>query len=315
MLPKLLAKHLFFMEQVIDMPLAFDVYLFSGHSFLPKFNKGDLFTMSSFNQLKSENITYLFIPKEELREFNFSVEKKLTTLLQDQSIPIEKRATMLHSSSVALVEEFFDNTDTLQDYKRVTTLVDNMVGLLTQNKNMLGKMLALSSNDFYTYRHSVDTALYTVLFAKFIGINNTQQLNLFGQAGLLHDLGKREISTDIINKKGPLSDEEWNIMKAHPLKGFELLKDQKEIHQDVKDAALYHHEKLDGSGYPYGLSGDQIPFFGRLVSIADIFSALTTHRSYSKARSYFDALDFMVEKLQGKVDRQLLKTFIKMFEK
>ncbi|MBN2695756.1 HD-GYP domain-containing protein [bacterium] len=311
---KLLAKGLFFLEQIIDSELEFDIYIFEIPSFKKYLGIGDKFNENLLNRIKLLGQDYIFIPESQLRNYNFSVEKKLTETLKKETIPIEKRTAILHNASVSLVEEFFNNADVMKDKERVNGLITNMVDFLTSNKNIMSKVLTLSSHDFYTYRHSVDVAIYTILFAKHVGINNPKQLNLFGQAGMFHDLGKKSVSSDIINKKGPLSDDEWVIMKKHPEEGVVLLKEIYDIPQEVIDAALYHHEKIDGSGYPNGLSGDKIPFFGRLVTIGDIFSALTTHRSYSKARTPFEALDFMVENLKNKLDKQLLMAFIKLFK-
>lgn len=311
---KLIAKHLFFLEQVLDTVIEFDIYLFFEGQFKIFYPTTTLLKEEHLKKIQSTKNEYVFIPEDQLRNYGFAVEKKLTSILQQESIPVEKRATILHTASVSLVEEFFGNTDMLKDQTRVTNIVTNMVDFLTNNKGVLSKMLTLSSHDFYTYRHCVDVSIYAILFAKFVGINNAKQLNIFGQAGLFHDLGKKTVSSDIINKKGPLDDNEWKTMKQHPEEGVKILKTIDGISQDIIDGTLYHHEKIDGTGYPFGLSGEKIPFFGRLVAVCDVFSALTTHRSYSKARTPFEALDFMVENMKNKLDKQLLTTFIKLFK-
>jgi len=311
---ELLGKHIFFFRQVEDRVLPLNTFIFGMNGFEIYLAKGDIFTEEIEHELLEKNQKYLFILKDELREYNFAVEKKLTTKLSDKEVPIEARTEILRNASVSMVEELFNSMDILKDKERLNNLTENMVDFLTSNNGILFNLLSLSSHDFYTYRHSVDVSIYNVMFAKFIGITNKKQLNIYAQAGLFHDLGKSKVSDKIINKKGPLSDEEWKVMKSHPKHSADILKEIYGLHQNIIDASLYHHEKIDGTGYPFGLSGDKIPFIGRLTAISDIFSALTTHRSYSKARSIYEALSFMTENLKGKVDKNLLKKFIKMFK-
>ena len=311
---ELLAKHVFFFKQMDDRVLPLNTFLFNVDGFQKYLNKGESFTEEIESELIKKKQKYLFILKDELREYNFTVEKKLTNKLRDKSTPVEARTEILRNASVSMVEEVFNSMDVLKDRERINNLTSNMVDFLTGNNGILFSLLSLSSHDFYTYRHSVDVSIYNVMFAKFLGITNKKQLNIYAQAGLFHDLGKSKVSDKIINKKGPLSDEEWKIMKNHPKQSVDILKEIFGLHQNVLDAALYHHEKIDGTGYPFGLSGDKIPFIGRLTAISDIFSALTTHRSYSKARTIYEALNFMTENLKGKVDKNLFKKFIKMFE-
>jgi putative nucleotidyltransferase with HDIG domain len=310
----LIAKHIFFFEQLENGILPLDTYIFDLSGFKLYLKKGEVFDKSKRDELLNEGQKYLFISKNELREYNFNVEKKLTQTLSNKDIPVKKRTEILRNASISLVEEVFDSMEILKDKERIDNLTNNMVQFLNDNKGVLFNLLTLSSHDFYTYRHSVDVSIYNIMFAKFIGITNKKQLNIYAQAGLFHDLGKSRVPDKIINKKGPLNDEEWKIMKSHPKYGADILKNIYGIHQNIIDASLYHHEKIDGSGYPFGLSGDKIPFIGRLTAISDIFSALTTHRSYSKARSIYEALNFMTENLRGKIDKQLFKKFIQMFQ-
>lgn len=311
---ELIAKHVFFFEQIEKRVLPLNTFLFEVDGFKVYLKKGEIFSKDKEDNLLNKGQKYLFILKDELREYNFGVEKKLTKTLSNEDIPVEKRTEILRNASISMVEEVFNSMDILKNRERINNLTENMVDFLTSNNNVLFNLLSLSSHDFYTYRHSVDVSIYNVMFAKFIGITNKKQLNIYAQAGLFHDLGKSKVSDKIINKKGPLNDKEWKIMKSHPKHSADILKEIYGLHQNILDAALYHHEKIDGTGYPFGLSGDKIPFIGKLTAISDIFSALTTHRSYSKARSIYEALNFMTENLKGKVDKQLLKKFIQMFQ-
>jgi HD-GYP domain-containing protein (c-di-GMP phosphodiesterase class II) len=129
---------------------------------------------------------------------------------------------------------------------------------------------------------------------------------------LLHDIGKKDISTDILNKKGKLNDEEWAIIKKHPLIGYELLvKISGKISEEVAQIVLQHHEKCDGNGYPRNLKDSEIGRYGKICAIADVYDALTTRRSYKEALSKMAAFTIMQDS-KGHFDQQLLTRFIRL---
>lgn len=144
------------------------------------------------------------------------------------------------------------------------------------------------------YDHSLDTARYAVQ----IGLVLDADIDLvkLAKAGLLHDIGKLDIPVEILNKPGKLNDYEFSIMQTHPRKGYDRLI-QLEVEEQIQDAALHHHEKLSGSGYPEGTT--DITLQTQIITIADIFSALTELRSYKKPMSSSKAFEIMREEMSG----------------
>ena len=139
---------------------------------------------------------------------------------------------------------------------------------------------AVDAKDRYTSGHSKRVAEYSKIIAKRMGKSVTEQEMIY-RAGLLHDVGKIRIPVDIINKPGKLTDEEYDLIKIHPVTGYHILKDISE-HYDIAIAAKYHHERYDGKGYPNGLLGENIPELARILAIADSYDAMTSNRSYRK---------------------------------
>jgi putative nucleotidyltransferase with HDIG domain len=174
-------------------------------------------------------------------------------------------------------------------------------------------LLTLSSHDPYTLQHSVGVATNAIILAKKIGINDEVSLIEVGVGGLLHDIGKTKIAREIINKKGPLEKEEWAEMKKHSLYGYEILKENPDVGTRAKLAVLQHHEDTNGTGYPMGLSQEQIDVFAKIVTLCDVYNAITTDRSYSKARSPFDAFQLIKDKLNHKVDSKLFEAMVKIY--
>jgi HD-GYP domain-containing protein (c-di-GMP phosphodiesterase class II) len=135
-----------------------------------------------------------------------------------------------------------------------------------------------------------------------------------GMGGLLHDIGKRKIDYNIINKTTKLTPEEWDEIKKHPGYGKEYLKEIPNIPEPTKCVVFEHHENFDGTGYPRGLKEDEINRLAKVVTIADVFDALTTNRSYHKAMPPSQALNTMFGMQPGKFDPTVFKSFNKNFD-
>ena len=148
------------------------------------------------------------------------------------------------------------------------------------------KMLAnaIDEKDPYTRGHSERVAYYSMVIAKHIGMTEEEVEKVY-LSGIIHDVGKIGIEDKILRKPAALTDEEYEIMKQHPTKGEHILQAVPML-KAMAGAGLMHHENIDGSGYPLGLKGEQIPLLGRIVSVADAFDAMTTDRPYSKAMTF-----------------------------
>lgn len=138
--------------------------------------------------------------------------------------------------------------------------------------------------------HSRFVAAYTVLLAQSAGVTGRRALLDIERGALLHDLGKVGIPEDILQKKGPLSDEEMEIIKYHPLIGFAMIEEFSFL-QGAAEIVLFHHERFDGTGYPFGLQGEEIPLSARLFSLADTIDAITSDRPYRRCRGFEEALE------------------------
>jgi HD-GYP domain-containing protein (c-di-GMP phosphodiesterase class II) len=147
---------------------------------------------------------------------------------------------------------------------------------------------AIDEKDPYTRGHSERVAYYAMVIAKHMGMTPEEVERVY-LSGVIHDVGKIGIEDKILRKPAALTDDEYEIMKQHPTKGAHIL-EAVPILKQMAGAGLMHHENLDGSGYPEGLKGEEIPLLGRIVSVADAFDAMTTDRPYSKAMTFEAAL-------------------------
>lgn len=143
--------------------------------------------------------------------------------------------------------------------------------------------------DDYTYHHCINVGIYTTLIGKWLG-HREEKIKELAMAGILHDIGKYKIPIEVLNKKGDLTKEEVKLLERHPIFGYEMVKDDESIGTNIKDAILSHHERRDGSGYPYGLRGNRIGKVARIVAVADFYEALTSNRPYREKISPFEAI-------------------------
>ncbi len=170
----------------------------------------------------------------------------------------------------------------------------------------------VDAKDDYMGEHSVQVARYAALIARELGWGNTDVNNIYN-IGLLHDIGKISVPDSIIHKPGPLNEDEWEIMRGHTTLGAEILKD---IHivKMAGAAALYHHERYDGTGYPKGLKGEDIPIEARIISIADAYVAMTNPRVYRECLTVEQAIQELKDGGGSQFDPYLVDVFLKMME-
>ncbi|AQS58017.1 HD domain-containing phosphohydrolase [Desulforamulus ferrireducens] len=198
---------------------------------------------------------------------------------------------------------------------QAAVIIDNRILFDKQEKLMLSLIRALSSaldaRDPYTQGHSERVSQLALLIAKKIDMDQKEQ-EILQQSALLHDVGKIGIRDSVLLEPGPLDDEKWQIMKSHPVIGAQIIQqiEPKSVMEKIYDGVMYHQEKYDGSGYPYGLRGQEIPQVARIIAIADAYDAITSDRPYRKAKSPQEALA-EIKKCAGKhFDPQLVEIFL-----
>ncbi|WP_261381515.1 HD-GYP domain-containing protein [Paenibacillus cremeus] len=173
---------------------------------------------------------------------------------------------------------------------------------------------ALDSRDSYTANHSENVANYAIKIAKEMNLNATQCEDI-NTGGLLHDIGKIGVPEHILMKADKLTAEEYELIKLHPVIGYETLKHISDFKTNgILDIVLFHHERYDGKGYPKGLKGEQIPLFARIVSVADSFDAMASRRLYRNVMALDDIMSEIDKNKGTQFDPQIVEVFIKLLK-
>ncbi len=264
--------------------------------------RGVNLTFNYIERLKQSSIHCVYI-NDELSE-GLEFENVISDDIKVKSITAVK-------SVFKEVTERKDVSLSPKGVNSIKDIIDEMMDMIFQNRDTLYVMTELMGSDMYTYNHSAEVAILSMLVAKSLGLNG-QYIQKVGIGAMLHDVGKMKIPNEVLNKREPLTDSELEQVKDHAKLGYELLKDSLEISPISRQIVLLHHEKLDGNGYPMMLDAERIPVHVRIVTMCDIFNALVSNRSYREKLSVDMALEILRTEAVYQLDREIYYHLIKV---
>ncbi|MCG8483072.1 MAG: HD-GYP domain-containing protein [Clostridia bacterium] len=188
-------------------------------------------------------------------------------------------------------------------------LSQNIFQISFKMEYIQGYLKRLKQSDDYTYTHSLNVGFYAMLLAEWLKLPSDKVKRCI-KAGVLHDVGKIKISYSILTKKGKLTKAETEKIKNHSLYGYEMLHHENKVDEDVKKAVLLHHERNDGSGYPYGINYQELNDIEQIIAIADVYDAMTSDRVYKKGKTPFEAFEELITLCRGPLNEDMLNTFV-----
>jgi putative nucleotidyltransferase with HDIG domain len=193
--------------------------------------------------------------------------------------------------------------------EKIDNVVDSVLQRFEEKRDIISCLNQIRSADEYTYAHSINVSLISMLIGNWMKFDSGR-VRLLVQAGMLHDIGKTMVPIEILNKPGKLTAEEFEEIKKHPVYGYRIVEKVPSVSKEVLSAVLMHHEKEDGTGYPNKLSGDKIHIFAQIVSVADIYDAMTSNRVYREKDCPFDVFQLMEENSLGKLNPTVVFAFL-----
>lgn len=192
---------------------------------------------------------------------------------------------------------------------KVKQAVSPMIDSVLRNQDAMGWLVCLRKRDEYAYNHSIASSVWALVLGRHLGFDRSG-LQTLAMGGMLLDVGKVHIPESISGKSGPLETQEMEIMRSHVDYGLALAKKTPGINQDILDMILSHHERHDGSGYPRGLAGNDIPVYGRIAGIVDCYDAMITQRPWAESKSSYDAVRELNLLAGQQFQRELVEQFV-----
>jgi len=240
-------------------------------------------TQSLINDLKSKDISELYYTKVTSKDLSQTMPPMFSEEVKEEAkVAIDGILNQVKKDEKVNVEDVRNVIEKL--FKELITKLGKAIINLSIVKNY----------DEYTYTHLINVTVLSMFFSKFLGASDFV-IKEIGMGAILHDVGKVKIPTSILYKPGELTEEELKIIKKHPIIGYFAIKDEPTVSTYAKKIVLFHHERFDGNGYPLGLKFDRIGRYPQIVSLADIFDALTSERPYKQGMSVPQTLNFIMK--------------------
>jgi len=270
--------------------------------------KDSSFVQKTQEKIEKLKLRDLYVLTKDHPLYERDTQGYIAKIISDITVSTILKSEIIHDMATDTINELFSGEVSKAKIDRADELVNDTIQLILNDDLAARAMLGVTSYDYYTYTHCVNVSIYALGFGAYLKLDQ-KKLNILGRAGILHDLGKERIPNDIVNKNGRLTDDEFKIMKNHPTYAVDILRELGETNQLILDTIEQHHEKLDGSGYPKGLKANEIYILSQIITIADIFDALTTRRSYKDALTTFEALSIMRNKMTAELNEHLVAEF------
>ncbi len=242
------------------------------------------------------------------------VPPELTAVLHDKKLSPQQKSKAVYLHSREMMERLLDSP-TAENIQASKSVIGSITDMILSEDETAANLLRITSHDFYTYTHSVNVGVMSVMLAKSLfRRSDAHDLRELGAGFFLHDLGKVNVDPAIINKPDRLTDQEMGRMRTHPYQGYKLLKNANALTEECRYIVMQHHELFDGSGYPKRLRGEKIHIYGKICCIADVFDALTSERSYKKSLSRYEALQLMRDKMLNHFQHEIFDAFVLLFK-
>ncbi|MDQ0215195.1 putative nucleotidyltransferase with HDIG domain [Oikeobacillus pervagus] len=254
-------------------------------------------------RLKTLGVSFVYIHDPNTNDV--VVRQVLSDETRQEAIKVIKDTFELVQNDLDLSNKFiFDKIG-----RRFSTVVRNILQEIRGNHEAISLLSELFSYDQYIFTHSLNVTIYSLALAVELNQFNQKQLEEIGLGAMLHDIGKVFIPKPILMKPGGLTDEEYAIIQQHTVQGFELLRKESTIPLVAAHCAFQHHERLNGSGYPRGLKGDEIHIYARIMAVADVYDAVTSNRVYRKALLPHDAFEILFAGVGKLFEKEMVESF------
>jgi putative nucleotidyltransferase with HDIG domain len=311
---------------VIGSVLDFDCYIKRYNGYVVIVEKGTEITQHLYEKISQHQQIYIHrLEQEKYRQYaaehhiqisdasieNNIMARDLLEKIMESTEPPEKKIADIYLYAYTIMNKFFASECKELDLKEVDVYIQTLIKVVSAHSYKLEQFVLIMPDEFHNCSHSVNVSILSTLLAK--ELNMTQhQLYAISLAALLHDIGNCAIQQDVLKKSATLTLDEFELVQTHVKYSVMIAKSFGINDSKILTAIKSHHEKLDGSGYPERLEGNQIPVMAQIIAVCDIFDALTTDRSYRKKYSSFDALMLMKTTMHKQLNSRFIKHLIRI---
>jgi HD-GYP domain-containing protein (c-di-GMP phosphodiesterase class II) len=271
--------------------------------------RGVEFTSDDMVRLAERGVQFLHIPAVHHGAYRQSMARRLDQWFRDPERAAIERGRIIRASCSKIIEDVLLFPGESEPIQSVAEISKTFSQWSRQDPAAFSYLMDMSSHDFGTATHMINVGVGCGLIAREMDADDDDLFSTVVQGGMLHDLGKRGIPEAILNKEGKLNAEEWKVISAHPMKGYEELRRNPTIPQAVLSMVRDHHEHLSGSGYPQGLRADQISLPARLCAVIDVFDAITAARPYRGPTPPADTIKIMNDGRGKQFDPKIFDLF------
>lgn len=281
--------------------LAKPIYNDQGQTLL---NSGVLLTDKMIERLKDKGVSYVYVEDPLTNDIyvedtlHGKTRTKALKTIQDNFKTISEQMSLGKSVDIDKLSPSFSR------------LVKNILTEIQSNKEAVSMLSEVISYDSYVFHHSLNVTVYSVALGQKVGLNQSE-LHDLGLGAMLHDLGKMGVPLEILNKSNNLTEEEFDLIKSHASIGFEMLRKSFTLSLLTAHCAYQHHERINGTGYPRNLAGEDIHYYAKIIGIADVFDAVTSNRVYRQAMLPHEGLELLYSGVGTLFDKKLVDTFAK----
>ncbi len=268
-----------------------------------------LFDNEKKEEFIKKNINRLFVEKNGREQYLRFMEANLERIAEDNDVSLKEKFRVINDVASNIIKDFSAAPDRSCNIERSKHWVSIVTNVIFNNQNHVLGIYRAIKRDEYACERSTNVTVLGLVFASHQGLG-IGELNKLGLGLFLQDVGMRKIDPIIVDKSTKLSKEEFKAVKKHSEIGFQMLHDTDKVVNESCLPALLHHENYDGSGYPYGLKGNKIDYYGRLSRVIDVFCALTSDRPYASTNSPDKACGIMRDNMKGAFDPEILDSFI-----
>jgi HD-GYP domain-containing protein (c-di-GMP phosphodiesterase class II) len=265
-------------------------------------------------ELKARGHGFLYVSTDEFAAFDKALNETIQENLSNDAVSPEDRFAVLQAATAFELDVAFHLINSDRYVALTQRIARQITTLLATNQIVPRKLFEVLQHDYYTFTHVTNVAAFATLLGDGLGYSEPKVREQIAVGALLHDIGKRFIPAEVLNKTGKLTDDEWHVIRVHPQRGYEELCERPDLTEGQLMMVYSHHERLDGKGYPVGLVDEEIHPLAKLLAVVDVFDAVTSARPYRTPMNVAQGLALLERNAGNHFDREMVTCWLALMK-